>query len=215
MKISNIELWKSFPVVCSVYLRLLKTDEIVVGVFACDETAKSFKKSKIVGPPFSCGARKRNGFQCFVTTSWGGTPNILQLFQNVINCKQLNFNRRTQKYIQLRTGQTGVWRTGKKKSKYLVTGAIISSNPSYLMTYLNTVIKSHAGTAALILQSIVILLLEKTLKLSIERVSDTVSYEYRRVNSIIYLTINSVPRSNDRRTWYVYRLVKGSYLPVK
>ncbi len=36
--------------------------------------------------------------------------------------------------------------------------------------------------------------LEKILKFSIERVSATVSYEYPRVNGIIYLTINSVLR---------------------
>ncbi len=41
--------------------------------------------------------------------------------------------------------------------------------------------------------------LEKILKFSIEWVSDTVLYEYRHENSIIYLTINSVSRrSNDR-----------------
>ncbi len=42
--------------------------------------------------------------------------------------------------------------------------------------------------------------LEKILQLSIERVSTTVSYEYQRVNGIIYLTINYVLRgSNDTR----------------
>ncbi len=87
------------------------------------------------------------------------------------------------------SSQTGVWRTGQNKSKYLVSDAIISSNPSYLTACLNTVIKSHAGTATL----------ETVLKFSFEWVSDTVSYEYWRVNSIIYLTINSVlRRSNDR-----------------
>ncbi len=40
--------------------------------------------------------------------------------------------------------------------------------------------------------------LEKILKFSIERISATVSYEYRHANSIIYLTVNSVSRrSND------------------
>ncbi len=41
--------------------------------------------------------------------------------------------------------------------------------------------------------------LEKILKFSMERVSDTVLYEYRRVNSIIYLTINSVSRRSYGR----------------
>ncbi len=59
--------------------------------------------------------------------------------------------------------------------------------------------------------------LEKILKFSIERVSPTTSYEYRRVNGIIYLTINSVSRrSNDARIsaamWNSWKLPKLSQL---
>ncbi len=52
--------------------------------------------------------------------------------------------------------------------------------------------------------------LEKNLKFSIEHVSAIVSYEYWRVNGIIYLTINSVSRrSNDTHTCII--VWNGSY----
>ncbi len=51
-----------------------------------------------------------------------------------------------------------LWSLFMERFTYLVAYVIISSNPSYLTACLNTLIESHAGTAASILQSIVILL---------------------------------------------------------
>ncbi len=51
--------------------------------------------------------------------------------------------------------------------------------------------------------------LGEIVKFSIERVSTTVSYECRRVDGIIYLSINSVSRrSNDTVSWYTYHRVE-------
>ncbi len=50
--------------------------------------------------------------------------------------------------------------------------------------------------------------LEKVLKFSIECVSTTVSYEYQRVNGIIYLTINSVSRGSNDTCIFMWN---GSY----
>ncbi len=133
-----------------------------IGVFVCDQTTKSFEKSRIVCPRVSCGARKRRRFS--------STYYQVKL-ENWI------------KQIKISCG----WCNNFLES-IILDG---SSERCYKISCWN----SRLGTAKYGNTT-----LEKILEFSIERISTTLLYEYRRVNGIIYLTINSVSRrSNDMR----------------
>ncbi len=146
---------------------------------------KKFQEIKNCGSTVSCGAWKRRG--CFLYV-YGKT------------CERLNFNRgmhirlwtvKSNWSVENRTKQikiSSVWCYNFFESVILHGLSDYSHKISCWNSRLDTT--KYRDTT-----------LEKILKFSIERVSDTVLYKYRSVNCIIYLTINSVlRRSND---WYI------------